>query len=947
MPAKACLSIQRRPPFAVPQHKVAHMKKMLINATQPEELRVALVDGQRLYDLDIENRTRVRTKSNIYKGKIKQVVPSLEAAFVEFGEERQGFLPMKEIAPEYFAKQPPAGDAPLHIRNLVKEGTEVVVQVEKEGRGNKGAALTTYIALAGRYLVLMPNNPRGGGISRRIEGDDRALLRDALSEVEIPQGMSVIIRTAGIGRTSEELRWDLNYQVKLWESVSEASKENKAPCLLLQESNVIIRAIRDNMRDDIDQVMIDSPEAYTLAKDFVSGVMPQLENRIRLYEDPIPLFNRFQIESQIETAFQREVQLPSGGAIVIDPTEAMVSIDINSARATRGSDIEETAVNTNLEAAVEIARQLRLRDIGGLIVIDFIDMLSNRNQRAVESRMREALEIDRARMQVGRISRFGLLEMSRQRLRPSLEETSGIVCPRCSGQGSIRDTKSLALAILRLLEEEAIKDRSAEVRAHVPVSVSTYLLNEKRAALTEIEELTKVRLTVVPNPNMETPHFEVQRLRDDEMDSRTELSFEFELQPKEEQPSTDTTNAYRDQQEAVVKSIDYNAPAPKPRPFKPAKKGSGKQARPPAARQPGLIKRILEVLFDGPGKEAIPQKRHPQREKSAETKPQRSRSGQRSSNRRRRGNGNGTAERIDNRGQARERKSANADREARTGQQRAERASLDLNGQENPAQGQPRKRPPERRGEEQPRRRRRGHRRLKPSEEGSAQTAAAEAMTVEPTIENEMVEPAPAQEPETTEFETAEAEIAGRETAEFQTAETESTEAGTAELEAAEDESIEADTTELETADDESIELDTAEFETAEDEPTEAEAAELETAELETAEAEPTETETAGDKTAELANPVDELPETAGEMLTEEPVADNKTADTRGINEKGRASNDPREQAKPVGKVEITTSHSSLFSAEEAPAVEQIRSTSLRAANDPRNNHGDAIAEGG
>ena len=927
MPAKACLSIQRRPPFAVPQHKVVHMKKMLINATQPEELRVALVDGQRLYDLDIENRTRVQTKSNIYKGKIKQVVPSLEAAFVEFGEERQGFLPMKEISPEYFAKQPPAGDAPLHIRNLVKEGTEVVVQVEKEGRGNKGAALTTYIALAGRYLVLMPNNPRGGGISRRIEGDDRALLRDALSEVEIPQGMSVIIRTVGIGRSSEELRWDLNYQVKLWESVNEASKENKAPCLLLQESNVIIRAIRDNMRDDIDQVLIDSPEAYTLAKDFVSGVMPQLENRIRMYEDPIPLFNRFQIESQIETAFQREVQLPSGGAIVIDPTEAMVSIDINSARATRGSDIEETALNTNLEAAVEIGRQLRLRDIGGLIVIDFIDMLSNRNQRAVESRMREALELDRARMQVGRISRFGLLEMSRQRLRPSLEETSGIVCPRCSGQGSIRDTKSLALAILRLLEEEAIKDRAAEVRALVPVSVSTYLLNEKRAALTEIEELTKVRLTVVPNPNMETPHFEVQRLRDDEMESRTELSFEFELQPKEEQPSTDTTNAYRGQQEAVVKSIDYKAPAPKPTPFKPAKKGSGKQARPPAARQPGLIKRILEALFGGREKEAEPQKRHPPRENLEETRPQRSRNGQRSSNRQRRGSGNGTAERAGNRGQARERKSANADREAHTEQQRAERANQDLNGQENPAQGQPRKRPPERRGEEQPRRRRRGHRRLKPSEEGAAQTAQAEAMAAAPIIEDEMAAPAPTQEPETTEFETAQAEIAGDETTEFQTAEAESIEADTAALEAAEDESIEAEATELETAEDESTEADAAE--------------------LETADAEPTDTETAGDKTAELAIPADELPETAAEMLTEEPVAAIKTPDTRGINEKGRACNDPRERAKPVGKVEITTSHSSLFSAKEAPAVEQIRGTSLRAANDPRNNHSEAIAEGG
>ncbi|MCY4427403.1 MAG: Rne/Rng family ribonuclease [Halieaceae bacterium] len=918
------------------------MKKMLINATHPEELRVALVDGQRLYDLDIENRTRIQTKSNIYKGKIKQVVPSLEAAFVEFGDERQGFLPMKEIAREYFAKQPPPGDAPLHIRNLVKEGTEVVVQVEKEGRGNKGAALTTFIALAGRYLVLMPNNPRGGGISRRIEGDDRSQLRDALNEVEIPQGMSVIIRTAGIGRTSEELGWDLNYQVKLWESVREASKKNKAPRLLLQESNVIIRAIRDNMRDDIDQVLIDSPEAYTLAKDFVSGVMPQLESRIRLYEDPIPMFNRFQIESQIETAFQREVQLPSGGAIVIDPTEAMVSIDINSARATRGSDIEETAFTTNLEAAVEIARQLRLRDIGGLIVIDFIDMQSNRNQRAVESQMREALELDRARMQVGRISRFGLLEMSRQRLRPSLEETSGIVCPRCSGQGSIRDTKSLALVILRLLEEEAIKDRSAEVRAYVPVSVSTYLLNEKRAALTEIEELTKVRLIVVPNPNMETPHFEVRRLRDDEMESRTESSFEFELQPKEEHPSTDTANTYREQQEAVVKSIDYNATAPKPAPSKPAKKGAGKQARPSAARKPGLIKRILEVLFSGPNKEAIPQNRHPQRDKSNDARPKRSRNNQRSNNRRRRSDGNGTAARVDNRGQARERKSANADREARTGQQRSERASMDLNGQENPAQGQPRKRPPERRGEEPPRRRRRGHRRLKPAEQGLAQTSAAEAMTVEPVIENDMAEPAPAQGPETKEFESAEIEITGDGTAGFQTAEDESVEAETpgietAELETIEDKSTVANAAELETAEDESIEAETSELETADDRSAEAVASDTGT----------TEADIAGDKTAEPAIPANELHDTDEELLTEEPGAAIETANTGGINQKGRACNDPREQTKPVGKVEITTSYSNLFSSEEAPAVEQIRGTSLRAANDPRNNNGDAIAEGG
>ncbi len=384
-----------------------------------------------------------------------------------------------------------------------------MVQVDKEERGNKGAALTTFISLAGRYMVLMPNNPRAGGISRRIEGDERTELKEALAALEIPNGMGVIIRTAGVGRAAEELQWDLNYLLQLWEAISEAADSSKPKQLLYRESNVIIRAIRDYLRDDIGQVLVDSPEAYKQACDFVEQVMPKYISRIQLYEDNIPLFNRYQIESQIETAFQREVRLPSGGSLVIDPTEALVSIDINSARATRGSDIEETALNTNLEAADEIARQLRLRDMGGLVVIDFIDMLAARNQRAVENRMRDALDIDRARVQVGRISRFGLLEMSRQRLRPSLGETTAIVCPRCTGQGTIRATKSLALSILRLLEEEAIKDRSAEVRAIVPVDVAAYLLNEKRAALGVIEQVTKTRLLVIPNPNLETPHFEV------------------------------------------------------------------------------------------------------------------------------------------------------------------------------------------------------------------------------------------------------------------------------------------------------------------------------------------------------------------------------------------------------------------------------------------------------
>ncbi|MEM6545343.1 MAG: ribonuclease E, partial [Pseudomonadota bacterium] len=542
------------------------MKKMLINATHAEELRVALVDGQRLYDLDIENRTRVQKKANIYIGKVTRVEQSLEAAFVDFGAERHGFLPLKEIAREYFYRNASDLKGKLSIRDVVKEGTKLVVQVDKEERGNKGAALTTFISLAGRYMVLMPNNPRAGGISRRIEGDDRSELREALSALEIPSGMGVIIRTAGVGRSSEELQWDLNYLVQVWDAVSKASDENQSPILLYQESNVIVRAVRDYLRDDVDQVLIDSPDAYQHAMDFVSMVMPKYKQRIRRYEDNIPLFNRFQIESQIETAFQREVRLPSGGSIVIDPTEALVSIDINSARATKGSNIEDTALQTNLEAADEVARQLRLRDMGGLIVIDFIDMLAAKNQRAVENRMRDALSIDRARVQVGRISRFGLLEMSRQRLRPSLGETSAIVCPRCNGQGTIRDTKSLALSILRLLEEEAIKERSAEVRAVVPVDVAAYLLNEKRNALGEIETETKVRVLVVPNPNLETPHFDVQRLRDDEVDGNHETSYKVEIAVPDTESISDTHTAAIPQQEAVVQGIAPTQPVPEQEP---------------------------------------------------------------------------------------------------------------------------------------------------------------------------------------------------------------------------------------------------------------------------------------------------------------------------------------------------------------------------------------------
>jgi len=492
------------------------MKRMLINATQPEEVRVALVDGQWLYDLDIENRHREQKKANIYKGKITRIEPSLEAAFVEYGAERHGFLPLKEIAREYFSKQPKDVEGRFKIKDVVKEGTEVIVQVDKEERGNKGAALTTFISLAGRYMVLMPNNPRGGGISRRIEGEERSQLREALAQIDVPKGTSVIVRTAGIGRSSEELQGDMDYLLRIWESIQEASQKSKAPEFLFQESNVIVRAIRDYLRVDIGEVIVDHKETYDLASAFVQQFLPDYHSKVKLYEDDTtPLFNRYQIEGQIETAYEREVKLPSGGSIVIDVTEALISIDINSSRATKGGDIEETALQTNLEAADEIARQLRLRDMGGLVVIDFIDMQPVRNQRAVEQRMNDALEMDRARVQVGRISRFGLLEMSRQRLRPSLGETTSKVCPRCSGQGTIRSTKSIALSILRLVEEEAQKDRSAEIRAITPVKVATYLLNEKRKTIANIEKLSKARILIVPNEDMVTPHYEVQRLRDD------------------------------------------------------------------------------------------------------------------------------------------------------------------------------------------------------------------------------------------------------------------------------------------------------------------------------------------------------------------------------------------------------------------------------------------------
>lgn len=599
------------------------MKRMLINATQPEELRVALVDGQWLYDLDIENRNRKQKKANIYKARITRIEPSLEAAFVEYDEEdqtRHGFLPLKEISRQYFSKSPNQSEGRVRIKDVLKEGQEVVVQVDKEERGNKGAALTTFISLAGRYLVLMPNNPRAGGISRRIDGEDRAELRDALSKIEVPSGMGVIVRTAGVGRTAEELQWDLNNLLKLWTSIEEAAGVSTAPKFLFQESNVLYRAIRDYLRLDIGEIIVDQKESYEVVQALIAQMMPGSGNKVKLYEDDTPLFNRYQIESQIETAFEREVKLPSGGSIVIDVTEALISIDINSARATKGSDIEETAVRTNLEAADEIARQLRLRDMGGLVVIDFIDMQPVKNQREVENRMRDALSMDRARVQIGRISRFGLLEMSRQRLRPSLGETTSKVCPRCSGQGSIRSTKSIALSILRLVEEEAQKERSAEIRAITPVAVATYLLNEKRKAISNIENRNKTRVLIVPNEHMVTPHFEVQRLRDDEAAS---LETSYKIVAATEETAAEELKAKPDAAPAAQPAVQQLkpaelAPAPEPTPAKEEPK------------KPGLLTRIMHALFGDP--EA--------KRKAEEEEERRQKRNQRNQRNRRGGNGN-------------------------------------------------------------------------------------------------------------------------------------------------------------------------------------------------------------------------------------------------------------------------------------------------------------------
>ena len=590
------------------------MKRMLINATQQEELRVALVDGQRLYDLDIESPGHEQKKANIYKGKITRIEPSLEAAFVDYGAERHGFLPLKEIAREYFPSNYSSHGRP-NIKDVLREGQEVIVQVDKEERGNKGAALTTFISLAGSYLVLMPNNPRAGGISRRIEGDDRTELKEALSSLQLPDGMGLIVRTAGVGKSADALQWDLSFRLKHWEAIKKAAEGRPAPFLIHQESNVIVRAFRDYLRPDIGEILIDNPKILDLAKEHIAALgRPDFSSKIKLYTGEIPLFSHYQIESQIESAFQREVRLPSGGSIVIDSTEARTAIDINSARATRGGDIEETAFNTNLEAADEIARQLRLRDLGGLIVIDFIDMTPVRHQREVENRLRDAVRQDRARIQIGRISRFGLLEMSRQRLSPSLGESSHHVCPRCNGTGTIRDNESLALSILRLIEEEALKENTKEVHAIVPVQVASYLLNEKRESVSAIEKRQGgVKAVIVPNDEMQTPHYSVLRVRKGEETSTLSYLLPKLHEEDMERPLEDAPMERKRPEQPALASFSLSADAPPPAEepvavAKPAAAAAKAKAAAPAAAKPGFLGRLfggLKSLFAGEEQPAV------------------------------------------------------------------------------------------------------------------------------------------------------------------------------------------------------------------------------------------------------------------------------------------------------------------------------------------------------
>ena len=710
------------------------MKRMLINATQQEELRVALVDGQRLYDLDIESPGHEQKKANIYKGKITRIEPSLEAAFVDYGAERHGFLPLKEISREYFPASYNAQGRP-NIKDVLREGQEVIVQIDKEERGNKGAALTTFISLAGSYLVLMPNNPRAGGISRRIEGDDRTELKEALSSLELPDGMGLIVRTAGVGKSADALQWDLSFRLKHWEAIKKAAENRPAPFLIHQESNVIVRAFRDYLRQDIGEILIDNPKVLELARQHIAALgRPDFSSKIKLYTGEIPLFSHYQIESQIESAFQREVRLPSGGSIVIDTTEALTAIDINSARATRGGDIEETAFNTNLEAADEIARQLRLRDLGGLIVIDFIDMTPVRHQRAVENRLREAVRQDRARIQISHISRFGLLEMSRQRLSPSLGESSHHVCPRCSGTGTIRDNESLSLSILRLIEEEALKENTKEVHAIVPVPIASYLLNEKREAVNAIEKRQGgVRCIIVPNDQMETPHYSVLRVRKGE--ETPTLSY---LLPKlhEEAMALPSDEEYaerkRPEQPALATFVMPDVP-PMPQESAPAEKPAAPKApvQPKAeshAPQSGFMSRLVSAvkkLFAGESaSEAVAQ---PEEQKApVQEKPQERRNNRRQGPRRERNERPNREARAEN-GEARE----NAREENRRNRRQAQQQNAEVREVRQPVAEEADKAKP--RDEQQPRRERNRRR----SEEKRQAQQEVKALTREEAPEQE------------------------------------------------------------------------------------------------------------------------------------------------------------------------------------------------------------------
>ena len=891
------------------------MKKMLINATEREEVRVALVDGQRLYDLDIENRARLQTKANVYKAKVTRVEPSLEAAFVDFGAERHGFLPLKEIAHQYYRSAAPS-DGKMRIKDAIKEGTEVIVQVDKEERGTKGAALTTYISLPGRYMVLMPNNPKAGGISRRIEGDDRSELRDALNQLEIPNGMGVIIRTAGVGRSAEELQWDLDYLLKLWAAISEAADENPSQTLLYQESDVIIRAIRDYLKDDIDQVLIDEAHAHRQALDFVSMVMPKYQNRIKAYDDSLPLFNRFQVEGQIETAFQREVRLPSGGSIVIDPTEALVSIDINSARATKGSDIEQTALQTNLEAADEIARQLRLRDMGGLVVIDFIDMNASKNQRAVENRMRDALEIDRARVQLGRISRFGLLEMSRQRLRPSLGETSGMVCPRCMGQGTIRDTKSLALAILRLIQEEASKERTGEVRVIVPVDVSAFLLNEKRSAVGEIEQETKVRVLIIPNPNMQTPHFEVIRLRDDEVDDDRSESFEIDLSAFEAEATTNDEEKAAPAPLALVRGVTPDAPPPAASPAPEKVEQAPAVAEADSTPKPGLFPRLWAALFA-----PMPKAEEVEEKDSKDEKKSEARSGNKS-------------KRRNNRQRKRPAKQADANANVETKTSADTSSVTDSENGESGSEGEPKKR--RRRG-------RRGGRRRSTAEAGSDNTVEITADTdgdledSSTEVDADSTDEASAGENAEPRHRPADKRSEGRRRRrrgpKTDGAVTEQTASETSSDGAAA--AISAETlaaaagNDAAGSKDDSVEI----FATVQS------ASVTEVSE----DAQPVEPATA--TVASESSDIDSSSESSEPVIPDSQTT-SEAADLSGITEDGRAINDPRVDAKPITEIRVETAKRALFSSGAFPDAVKIANNPERAANDPRGPRSAEAAEG-